>query len=159
MYQRNLPIYDGRYDVSCPISTTAPPVQLFHPVFGHFLDDIADGKLDVPQETLQATACFMASASGIYEKEDHRKPAIFPRFVTALSTGMTKVVNLDLTSPDGAISLLLMGNIHETVALLLAEDKREIGEGGPNPSIQAGLSMIRLWAQDNVRTLGIPAQL
>jgi hypothetical protein len=79
MYQRNLPIYDGRYDVNCPISTTAPPVQLFHPVFGHFLDDIADEKLDVPQEILRAAACFMASASGIYEKEDHRKPAILPQ--------------------------------------------------------------------------------
>jgi hypothetical protein len=43
MYQRNLPIYDGRYDVNCPISTTAPPVQLFHPVFGHFLDDMQTG--------------------------------------------------------------------------------------------------------------------
>ena len=56
MYQRNLPIYDGRYDANCPISTTAPPVQLFHPVFGHFLDDIADEKLDVPREILRAAA-------------------------------------------------------------------------------------------------------
>ena len=159
VYQRNLPIYDGRYDVNYPISTTAPPVQLFHPVFGHFLDDIADEKMEVPQEVLQAAACLMASASGIYENEDHRKPAIFPHLAAALSTGMTKIVNLDLTSPDGAISLPLMGDIHETVALLLAQDKREIGEGGSDPSIQAGLSMIRFWAQDNVRTLGISAQL
>jgi hypothetical protein len=48
MYQRDLPIYDGRYDVNCPISTAAPPVQLFHLVFGPFRDDIADEKLDVP---------------------------------------------------------------------------------------------------------------
>jgi len=157
-YQRNLPIYDGRYDVNSPISTTAPPIQLFHSVFGHFLDDIADEKLEVPQEVLRAAACFMAGASGIYEKEDHRKPAIFPHLAAALSMGMTKIVNLDLTSPDGAISLPLMSDIHETVALLLAEDKREIGEGGSDPSIQAGLSMIRFWAQDNVCALGIFAQ-
>ena len=36
---------------------------------------------------------------------------------------MMKIVNLDLTSPDGAILLPLAGDIHETVALLLAEDK------------------------------------
>ena len=66
---------------------------------------------------------------------------------------MTKIVNLDLTSPDGAISLPLMGDIHETVA----GDKRKIGEGGSDPSIQAGLSMIQFWTQDNVRTLGISA--
>jgi hypothetical protein len=158
MYQRNLPIYDGRYDVNCPISTTAHPVQLFHPVFGHFLDDIVDEKLDVPQEILRAATCFIASASGIYEKEDHRKQAIFPHLAVALSTGMTKIVNLDLTFPDGATSLPLAGDIC-TVAPLLAKDKREVGEGGSEPSIQAGLSMIRFWAQDNVCMLGIPAQL
>jgi hypothetical protein len=36
---------------------------------------------------------------------------------------MMKIVNLDLTFLDGAISLPLAGDIHETVALLLAEDK------------------------------------
>jgi hypothetical protein len=123
------------------------------------LDDIADEKMEIPQEILQAAACLMASASGIYENEDQRKPAIFPHLSAALSAGMTKIVNLDLTSPDGAISLPLMGDIYETVALLLAEDKREIGEGGSDPSIQVGLSMIRFWAQDNVRTLGISVQL
>jgi hypothetical protein len=91
----------------------------------------------------------------IYESEDHRKPAIFPR-LAAESRGHD---NLDLTSPDGAISLPLMGDIHETVALLLTEDKQEIGERGSDPSIPADLSMIRFWAQDNVRTLGISAQL
>ena len=154
-YQRNLPIYDGRYNVSCPISTIAPPVQLFHPVFGHFLDDIADEKLDIPQETLRAAACFMGAASGIYEKEDHRKQAIFPHLAAALSTGMTQIVNSDLTSPDGAVSFPLVGDIYETVSSLLAEDKREVGEGGSDPSIQAGLSMARFWAQNNVCVLVI----
>jgi hypothetical protein len=158
MYQRNLPIYDGRYDVNCPISTTAAPVQLFHPVFGHFLDDIADEKLDVSPDILRAAACFMGAASGIYEKEDHRKQAIFPHLAAALSTGMTQIVNPDLTSPDGAVSLPLVGDIYETVSPLLAEDKREVGEGGSDPSIQAGLSMARFWAQENVCTLGISAQ-
>jgi len=100
-------------------------------------------KSDIVCQILWAsTSCFMESASGIYEKEDHRKPAIFPHLAAALSTGMTKIINLDLTSPDGAISLPLAGDIHETVALLLAEDEREVGEGGSDPSIQAGLSMI-----------------
>jgi hypothetical protein len=101
----------------------------------------------------------MASASGIYEKEEHRKPAIFPDLAAALSAGMTKLVNLDLTSPDGAVSLSLMGEIHETVALLLAEDKREVGEGASDASTQASLTMIRHWVQKNVRALGISAQL
>jgi hypothetical protein len=35
------------------------------------LDNIADKKMEVPQEVFQAAACFMANASAIYEKEDH----------------------------------------------------------------------------------------
>jgi hypothetical protein len=31
-------IYDGRYKANKPRTSVAPPVQLFHPVFGHFLD-------------------------------------------------------------------------------------------------------------------------
>jgi hypothetical protein len=100
----------------------------------------------------------MASASGIYEKEDRIKQAIFPHLAVALSMGMTKIVNPDLTSPDGAISLHLVGDICETVSPLLTEDKREVGEGGSDPSIQADLSMIRFWAQDNVCMLVISAQ-
>ena len=72
---------------------------------------------------------------------------------------MTKIVNLDLTSADGAVSVTLIGDIHETVAILQAEDKREFGEGGSDPSTQAGLSMIRNWVQHNVRVLGFSTQL
>jgi len=49
--------------VNCPISLTAPPVQLFYPIFGHFLDDIADDIADVLPEILWAAACFMVSMS------------------------------------------------------------------------------------------------
>jgi hypothetical protein len=156
IYQRNLPIYDGRYDVNSPISTTAPPVQLFHPVFAHFLDDIADKDLDLPAATIRAAAAFMASASGIYEKEELRQSTIIPHLSTALSMGMIKIVNSDLTSPDSTILMTLQGGISETVALLLSEDKREIGEGGSDASIQAGLSMIRFWAQRDVCGLELP---
>ena len=131
----------------------APPVQLFHPVFGHFLDDIADEKLDIPPETLRATAVFMASASGIYEREEIRKSVILPHLSAALSIGMTQVVNIDLTSPDGAVIVTLTGDIPETAATLLDEQKRDVGEGGSDPSVQVAFSMIRFWAQDNVGVL------
>jgi len=59
-------------------------VQLFRPVFGHFLDDIADEKLDVLPETLQAAADFMTTASSIYEKEDSRKSTVMSRLTGPL---------------------------------------------------------------------------
>lgn len=95
----------------------------------------------------------MASASGIYEKEELRRSAILPHLSAALSIGMTKIVNLDLTSPDGAVIVTLTGDIPETATIMLDEQKREIGEGGSDPSIQVGLSMIRCWVQDNVCVL------
>jgi hypothetical protein len=32
-------IYDGWYKADEPRTSIAPPIQLFNPVFGHFLDD------------------------------------------------------------------------------------------------------------------------
>ncbi len=151
MYQRDLPIYDGRYDIDSSTTTTAPPLQLFHPVFGHFLDDIADKKLDIPHETLRATARFMASASGIYETEELRRSAVLPHLSAALTIGMTKTVNLDLISPDGPVIATPIGA--HTATIMLDEQKRDIGEGGSDPSIQVGLSMIQCWVQDNVCVL------
>jgi hypothetical protein len=65
VYQQNSPIYDGRYDAKKPIDTTAPPIQLFHPVFGHFLDDLSND-LPVPPEIAKATIGYMRASSAIY---------------------------------------------------------------------------------------------
>jgi hypothetical protein len=92
----------------------------------------------------------MGKASGIYRNEDARRSAIRPQLLNVLSIGMEKVVNLDSTSADGVgvTHALMMG---EVVATCIEEDKNEFGDGGSDPSTQAGLSYARFWAQRNVR--------
>jgi hypothetical protein len=101
----------------------------------------------VPTEAVRATARFMCEASGIYKNEVTRRSAI--RLLNVLSVGMEKIVNLDSTSADGMVvtQVLMMG---EVAAIGIEEDKNEFGDGGSGPSIQAGLSYGRFWAQSNV---------
>ena len=149
MYQQNLPIYDGRYDAKNPLETTAPPIQLFHPVFGHFLDDLSND-LPVPPQIANATVGYMQASSAIYDNEATRRVTLEPHLGRILGNGMGTVVNADGTSPDGALSITLTKGVCDTIALLLKEDKNNLGDGGCDPSIQAGLSMSRFWAQGQV---------
>ncbi|KAG5635474.1 hypothetical protein H0H81_011102 [Sphagnurus paluster] len=142
------PIYDGRYVANSPAETRAPPIQLYHPDFGYFLDDFTNEDLEVPTEVVRATARFMGEASGIYKNEDTRRSAIRPKLLDVLSVGMEKIVNLDSTSADGMVvtHVLMMG---EVAAIGIEEDKNEFGDGGSDPSTQTGLSYGRFWAQSN----------
>jgi hypothetical protein len=158
-YQHNLPIYDGRYDAQHPTSTTAPPVQLFHPAFAHFLDDVANpGTVDIPDNVLQATVAFMRSTSAIYHKDDDRKE-VLSHLSTALQFPIIRVINQDASSPGNIMLVPLCNNINEVAALLINEDKREIGEGGSDLSTQASLSMVRFWAQNDVCGFQVILQL
>ena len=147
MYQRKLPIYDGLYDATEPIDTTAPPIQLFHPVFGHFLDDLSNN-LCVPPEILNATVGYMQASSAIYDNEAIRRAVLERHLSRILGNGMGTVVNSDGTWPDGAFSITLPNETCGSAVILMKEDKNNFG--GTDPSIQVGLSMARFWAQDQV---------
>ena len=144
------PIYDGRYIATIPAETRAPPIQIYHPEFGYFRDDFIDEHLEVPTEVVRATARFTSKASGIYKTEDMRRSAIRPKLLDVISVGMEKILNLDSTSADGMVvtQALMMG---EVAAIGIEEDKNRFGDGGSDPSTQAGLSYGRFWAQTNVR--------
>ena len=140
------PIYDGRYVATIPAETRAPPIQLYHPDFGHFRDDFTNKDLEVPAEVVRATTRFMGKASGIYKNEDTRRSAIRPELLDVISVGMEKIINLDSTSADGTVvsQALVVGVV---AAIVIEEDKNEFGDGGSNPSTQAGLFYGRFWAQ------------
>lgn len=144
-YQQDFPIYDGRYNVKKPMETTAPPIQLFHPVFGHFLDDLASN-LSVPPEVAKATVRYMRAASGIYHEEEQRRVAIDPPLHEILGTGISQVYNADKTSPDGMVEVSLTGELYESVPIFIKEDKNDAGAGGC-AATESGLSMARCWAQ------------
>jgi hypothetical protein len=58
-------IYDGRYKANKPRTSVAPPVQLFNPVFGHFLDVVKSNDA-LPDDIIRKTTEYMKAASAIY---------------------------------------------------------------------------------------------
>ena len=146
-----MPIYDGRYadGGKKPIGTTAPPIQLFHPVFGHFLDSLSN-KFHVPDDFVKATVGYMQVSSAIYDTEADRSATLAPHLGRILGCAVGTVVNADGTHPDGALPIVLTNEICETVVTLLIEEKNNFGDAGCDPSIQVGLSMTRFWAQNQV---------
>jgi hypothetical protein len=138
VYQHSSPIHDGRYGANKPVVTMAPPIQMFHPAFGYFLDYLSSN-LPVPP-TLRRRPLT------ICEPRQQFEPYLCCLPGTALST----LVYADKTSPDGMVLIDLARKICQAVATLLGEDKNELGDGGCDPSTQAGLSGVWFWVQREV---------
>ncbi|KAJ7938610.1 hypothetical protein B0H13DRAFT_1587535, partial [Mycena leptocephala] len=132
-----------------------PPIQLYNPAFAHFIDNVTNPALEIPDKVVIATADLMRKASTIYEDESIRRTKIRPALKNALSYGITQLISDDGTTPDVITWTMSRtdGSLNEAVALLIEEEKRELGEGGCDASIQASFSMLRYWAQSNVRQL------
>jgi hypothetical protein len=139
-------IYDGRYKANEPRTSVAPPVQLFHPVFGHFLDGMKSD-IALPDDIIPQTAEYMRAASAIYETEEKRRIALTPLLCAILDVNIQMILNEDRTNPDGMVEVVK--NTSHFV-IFLQEDKNEFGDGGSDPSTQAGLSAGRCWAQPRV---------
>ena len=141
-------IYDGRYKTDKPRTSIAPPVQLYNPVFGHFLDYIRSD-VAVPDDIVRQTAAYMISASAIYENEEKRRAVLNPLLCGILGVNIQMIVNADKTTPDGIVE-----HIQEEKNIrslnCLQEDKNEYGDGNSDPATQTGLSMGRCWAQSRV---------
>ncbi len=139
-------IHDGRYKADKPRTSVAPPVQLFHPAFGHFLD-IMKSDHPLPDDLIRATTEYMKAASAVYKSEEERREALTPLLRNVLGVNIQMVANADKTTPDGTVEMLI-GLL--LFLILLKEDKNEIGDGGSDPSTQAGFSLGRAWAQAKV---------
>jgi hypothetical protein len=144
-------IYDGRYKADKRRTSAAPPIQLFHPVFGHFLDDIKSSH-DIPDDIILRTIEYMKAASAIYTSEDKRRAKLMPLLSLILNVDIQTILSEDKTNADGIVELVKSWG---RILLLLEEDKNEFGDGGCDPSTQSGLSAGRCWAQSRVKFLPI----
>jgi hypothetical protein len=139
-------IYDGRYEANKPRTSVAPPVQLFHPVFGHFLDDVKSNHA-LPDNIVRQTTEYMKAATAVYESESERRKVLKPLLCAILEVNIQTITNEDKTSPDGIVEVMINRFLFLS---FLQEDKNEFGDGGSDPSTQAGLSAGRCWAQPRV---------
>ncbi|KAJ6579655.1 hypothetical protein DFH09DRAFT_1446050 [Mycena vulgaris] len=136
------PIYDGRYYSDTPTATVGPPVELYYAGFAKFIDESRpNSPLDIPDTFVCEVAKFMQAVAGIYKDEPAFSAVVTPLLESILGKGVLRIADSDLTSPDAAV----LSDRLEILAL--AECKRELGEGGCDPSIQASLSVVRYWTQ------------
>jgi hypothetical protein len=94
----------------------------------------------------------MQQTSGNYVDELRRRVVLSPILSGVLGVSIQVVENADLTKADGVVEGFTQQNGQHSVFLcMLKEDKKELGDGGSDPSTQAGLSAARAWVQPRVR--------
>ncbi|KDR79822.1 hypothetical protein GALMADRAFT_91974 [Galerina marginata CBS 339.88] len=142
-------IYDGRYEENNPRTSVAPPIQLFHPTFAHFLDNLK-GTGDIPDDIIRRTAEYMKASSAIYATEENRSSELTPMLCDVLGIDARTILNTDGTNAEGVVELVMAVGCF---LIFLKEDKNEFEGGDLDPSTQAALSMGRFWAQSKFRTL------
>ncbi len=128
-------IYDGRYKANRPRTSVAPPIQLFHPAFGHFLDGMKSNHA-LPDNIVRQTVEYMKAATTVYESEEKRRQVLTPLLCAILDVNVQTMLNEDKTNPDGIAEAVK----HFMIFL----------HGGSDPSTQAGLTAGRCWAQPRV---------
>ena len=139
-------IYDGRYKAGSPRTSVAPPVQLFHPAFGHFLDVIRKENI-IPDDMIRKTITYMKEASPVYPTEDKRRDKLTPLLSDVFGVHIQVIVNGDKTCPNSIVEFLTATGL---AATLHKEDKNENGDGSSDPSTQVSLSSACCWAQSKV---------
>jgi hypothetical protein len=142
-------IYDGRRAQNGP-STIAPPIQIFHPIFDDFIHLVNDpGVQPTPDDLkkVQELMDYAAEVGRVEEGNGGYNEGLRGRLRRILQLDVHVEPNLDATSADGVITLQV-GDAR--IAFLILELKRELGEGGCDPSLQAGLSMKRSWINPSV---------
>jgi hypothetical protein len=146
-------IHDGRYAANARRSSVGPPIELFHPAFGHFLDGIRctciNPHSDIPKDIIRCATDYMQAASANYRNEKCRRETLSPILNRVLGFNIQVVENDDKTKADGIVEGFTEQGV--VYCFLLKEDKNEFGDGDSDPSTQAGLSAARAWVQSRVR--------
>lgn len=140
-------IHDGRHSAHAGLSTVAPPVQIFHPAFNTFTQVSRDPDIEPTNEGLRKVQELMHLLSAIGQYEVSRNQAIRLKLSEILGVQVHEEPNADRSSADG-VYMIIVNNIRITI--LIVELKRELGDGGSDPSTQAGLMMKRSWQQATV---------
>jgi len=140
-------IFDGLYPAQFDVSRVAPPIQIFHPIFGAFIHLVHDSEVQPSDEDLLNIQEFMRYLSGVGDRESSCNDQIRIRLRKILEQDIHEERNADGTSAD-AVCMLQVGDC--CISLLIAEFKRILGEGGCDPSIQAGITCRRMWIEENV---------
>jgi hypothetical protein len=136
-------VYDGRYEAGNSYQTATLPIQAFDPIFDIFNRRLSDQAADIEPEFVRRIGDFVDASSAIYSNETTRNEALRSILEKILGADFDPIENKYCTVADGAFTISVGGM---DLNILIWESKNEIGEGGCDPSTQAGLSMREIWA-------------
>jgi hypothetical protein len=142
-------ILDGRLNDEVGPPTSAPPIQIYHPVFEAFSKRSKDLDLKVPDDVLRLTASLLRSVSKISVKEAPRDSESREILAKILGVSLEHVSNQDRTSADYMSVQHTPLNIN--AAPIIVEVKGELGLGGSDPSVQSSFSYARFYCSKEVR--------
>jgi hypothetical protein len=143
-------VYDGRYGAGNSFQTASLPIQVFDPVFEVFTSRLNDEAVNMQSDFLRRIGDFVDASSAIYTDEATRNEALRSILQKILGGSVQVTKNANRTEADGVFVFSINGIAFK---LLIWESKNEIGEGGSDPSTQAGLSMRETWADSDVSVL------
>jgi len=130
------------------VSTIAPCIQIFHPSIDEFTCTVNDPDVQPTVKDLERVYDLMHTVSEVGPLENTLGQRIRDGLSNILDATVRKHRNPDNTKTDGVIM------VDDTkIPCVFMEVKREIREGGCDPSSQASLSMRRSWIDDTVRYL------
>ncbi|KAJ3733131.1 hypothetical protein DFJ43DRAFT_1069382 [Lentinula guzmanii] len=139
----DIPLLDGRFNGRAGGQTVAPPIEIYHPVFGAFSKRREDPELEVPSDVLRHTASLLRSVSKISVQETPRDSETRGILAKILGVSFEHVVNTDETSCEFMCVQHTPQSINAAPALF--QIKGELGAGGSDPSVQASFSYARFY--------------
>jgi len=131
-----------------PVKRTGPPVAIFHPVLGSFIDHFGNESLTISSSVADNALKVITAAQDIYQSEADRVKAMNEPFrdifgpLDAIQNSGKSGVDTILTSE--AIKL------NEKAALAILEYKNEIGTGSADPTVQGSFVYAQYWSQNEV---------
>ncbi|THH32634.1 hypothetical protein EUX98_g1567 [Antrodiella citrinella] len=134
------------------VVTLAPPVQLFHPVFGKFVSDVSNPNF-VPDPAVVSLIRDLTSTSAAVHTDEHVFSDQIRPQLTGLLNSVLKQVLVNEKQTADSVGLKALPRTNCSAALVLSEHKRSLGEGGCDVTRQSGLSLLNWWKQRDVAVI------
>ncbi|KAI6023542.1 hypothetical protein BKA83DRAFT_10528, partial [Pisolithus microcarpus] len=131
-------------------ATVAPPIQLFNPAFAYFTSKAFDPQQEVPPGFVLRVREAVKLFAVINTNESSRRERLTSIIQQILQRRTIYVANADKTPLDGVV---LSMDDQKVVYLVVYERKNEFGEGHSDPSTQGAFSYLRIFCQEDNRTL------
>ncbi|KAE9388304.1 hypothetical protein BT96DRAFT_438032 [Gymnopus androsaceus JB14] len=134
---------NGTSEPSVKAVTAAPPIEIYHPVFGAFSKRSKDSDLNIPDKFLCQTASLLQSVSAISVEEDSRVWESSNILSEMLSLSFQHIFNEDWTSAGLISAQHTPLNVNAAPIMIAVES--ELGAGGSDPSVQSSFSYARFY--------------